>query len=119
MDLVTLNRSRPEVRQMGLMMPPRVGGAQGGEGGNGATSWVVCGVGAIARPSPQFAVAAVGGLVRRDVLARLWASCRMPMVLHIMPKRVSAHYAAIMLEACAHCMPLLCRKFLNAARSAS
>ena len=29
-----------EVRQMGLMMPPRAGGAQGGEGGSGATSWV-------------------------------------------------------------------------------
>ena len=36
---------------------------------------------------------------------RHWASCQMPMVLHIMPKRVSAHYAAIMLEACAHFMP--------------
>ena len=49
MDLLTLNRSRHEVRQMGLMMPPRAGVAQGGEGGSGATSWVDCGFGAIAR----------------------------------------------------------------------
>ena len=62
MDLLTLNRSRPEVRQMGLMMPPRVGGAQGGEGGRGASSWVVCGVGATAWASPQTAVAALGGV---------------------------------------------------------
>ena len=32
----------------------------------------------------------------------IWVSCQMPTVLHIMPKRVSAHYATIMLEACAH-----------------
>ena len=47
---------------MGLMMPPRAGGAEGGEGGSGATSWVDCGVGAIARASPQTAVAALGGV---------------------------------------------------------
>ena len=46
---------------MGLMMPPRAGVAQGGEGGSGATSWVDCGVGAIARAWPQTAVAALGG----------------------------------------------------------
>ena len=34
---------------MGLMMPPRAGEAQGGEGGSGATSWVDYGVGAIVR----------------------------------------------------------------------
>ena len=64
MDLVTLNRSRPEVRQMGLMMPPRAGGAQGGEGGRGASSWVVCGVGATAWASPQTTVVALGGVGR-------------------------------------------------------
>ena len=47
---------------MGLMMPPRARGAQRGEGGSSATSWVDCGVGAIARASPQTAVAALGGL---------------------------------------------------------
>eukprot|EP01043_Picozoa_sp_COSAG02_P090047 COSAG02_NODE_26952_length_620_cov_1.161228_2_plen_30_part_01 len=30
---------------MGLMMPPRVGGAEGGGESSGATSWVYCGVG--------------------------------------------------------------------------
>ena len=59
---MTLNRSLAEVRQMGLMMPPRAGGAQGGEGGSGATSWVDRGVGAIAWASPPTAVAALGGL---------------------------------------------------------
>ena len=48
-DSVTLNRSLAEVRQMGLMMPPRAWGANGGDGGRGASSWVICGVGAIAR----------------------------------------------------------------------
>ena len=46
---------------MGLMMPPRAWGAEDTDGGSGATSWVSCGVGAIARASPQTAVAAVGG----------------------------------------------------------
>ena len=36
---------------------------------------------------------------------KLWASCQMPTVLHIMPKRVSAQFAAIILEAWAPFMP--------------
>ena len=43
-------------------MPPRAGGAQGGEGGGGASSWVFCGVGATVWASPQTAVAALGGV---------------------------------------------------------
>ena len=48
---------------------------------------------------------------------RRGTTCQMPTVLHIMPERVSAHYDAIMLEACVRFMPGLCRKFLNAADS--
>ena len=53
-----------------------------------------------------------------DLATLGWASCLMPTVLHIMPKRVSAHYATIMLEAFAHFMPGLCRKFLKTPRVA-
>ena len=47
---------------MRLMMPPRAGRGWGAEGGGGASSWVVCGVGATAWASPQTAVAALGGV---------------------------------------------------------
>ena len=39
----------------------------------------------------------------------------MPIVLHIMPKRVLAHYAAIIPKIFAHIMLALCRKFLKPA----
>ena len=47
---------------MGLMMPPRAGGVEGGERGRCARSWVGCGVGATVWALPQTAVAAVRGL---------------------------------------------------------
>ena len=46
----------------------------------------------------------------------IWDSCQMPTVLHIMPKRVSAHYSGVMLEVSRgfrHIIPALCRNFLK------
>ena len=46
-----------------------------------------------------------------------WVSCRIPTVLHIMPKRVLAHYATIIPKIFAHIMLALCRNFLKTRRA--
>lgn len=79
---MTLNRSLSEVPADDADDAAEGGGAQGGERGRGASSWVGCRVGATVRAYPQTAVAALPGLEsesggKSGALERsLWAAAR-------------------------------------------